>query len=118
MTRRRRPGHDRGSATVELAVGLPALIMLLLVGLTAVSAVATKMQALDAAREAALAAARDDTGAAASRMVPPGASVNINKGDGTVSVTVRAPVRVLGGRLSPLTVTGSATAAREPSDIP
>ena len=60
MTGRRRPGRDRGSFTAELAAGLPALMVLLLVGLTAVAAGVAKVQCVDAARDGALAAARGE----------------------------------------------------------
>ncbi len=50
---------DRGSVTAELAVALPALVLLLLAGLTAVQAVTVQLRCVDAAREAARAAARD-----------------------------------------------------------
>ncbi|TBL32707.1 mucin-associated surface protein, partial [Verrucosispora sp. SN26_14.1] len=51
MTGRRPAGRDRGSFTAEMAAGLPALVLLLLVGLTAVNAVSTRAACLDAARE-------------------------------------------------------------------
>src|ERR1700730_9449154 len=48
--RRRGLRGDRGSATVELAASLPALMLLLFAGLTAISAVRTQLQCYDAAR--------------------------------------------------------------------
>lgn len=115
MTTFRRAGHDRGSYTAELAAGLPALILLLLVGLTAVNAVTTRGECVAAAREAALAASRGESGtAAAARVAPPGASVTIQTDGETVVATVRAPVRALGARLPRLTVAATATAAVEP----
>jgi Flp pilus assembly protein TadG len=114
VIRRRRPGRDRGSYTAELAAGLPALLLLLLAGLTAVIAVTTKGQCVDAAREGALAAARGESGTtAAGRVAPAGATVSVGGGD-LVTVTVRAPVRVLGNSLPTFTVDATATAAREP----
>ncbi|WP_433384941.1 TadE family type IV pilus minor pilin [Actinoplanes sp. CA-142083] len=113
--RRRQPGRDRGSFTAELAAGLPALIMLLLAGLTAVVAVTAKGQCVDAAREGAMAGARGEGAtAAAGRVAPPGASIDVATGDDTVAVVVRAPVRMLGARLPAITVKGQAVAAREP----
>ena len=115
MTRRRRPGRDRGSFTVEFAAGLPALMLLLLFGLTAVVAVSTQLQCLDAAREAAIAAARGESGpAAAARMAPEGSQVDVSTGTGTVTATVGSRVRVLGGHLPLITVRATAVAAREP----
>ena len=117
MTGRRQPGRrDRGSFTAELAVGLPALMLLLLAGLTAVLAVTTKNQCVDAAREGALAAARGESGAAAAaRVAPDGATVQVGGDSGTVVVKVVAPVPVLGNHLPAVTVDASATAAREPT---
>jgi Flp pilus assembly protein TadG len=118
VSRRRWPGRDRGSFTAELAAGLPALILLLMVGLTAVRAVSDQMQCLDAAREGARAASRGDPGTpAASRVAPDGADVHIVTGAESVTVTVSAPVRLVGGGLSIITVQGSAVAAREPEAI-
>lgn len=106
-------GPDRGSFTAELAAGLPALLLLLLAGLTAVNAVTTKAQCVDAAREAALAASRGalETPAGA---LPSGATVSVSVADGRVVATVRAPVRALGARLPRLTVDATAVAAVEP----
>ena len=115
MIRRRWPGRDRGSFTAEFAAGLPALILMLLVGLTAVRAVSTQLQCLDAAREGAVAARGDSGETAAARAAPPGADVSIFTGTDTATVTVRAPVPVLGGHLPLITVRATAVAAREPT---
>jgi Flp pilus assembly protein TadG len=112
---RRWAGSDRGSFTAELAAGLPALMLLLLVGLTAVNAVTTKAQCVDAAREAALAASRGEAGAAAGgRSAPAGATVSVTVGADTVTASVRAPVRAFGARLPRMTVSATAVAAVEP----
>lgn len=113
--RHRRRERDRGSVTAELAVGLPALVLLLFVGLAAVSAVITKLQCVDAAREAARAAARGEPGVAAGRRVAPDhAEVTVTVVGDTVVAKVTAPVRPLGSRLPPLSVDASAVAATEP----
>ena len=123
MSGRRRPGRsrardrDRGSFTAELAAGLPALMMLLLVGLTAVGAVGARIQCVDAAREGALAAARGEPGTeAAARIAPVGATIDISEGEDTVKLSIRAPVPILGGGLSVITVQATAEAAREPAE--
>lgn len=104
-----------GSATAELAVGLPGLVLLLLVGLTAVNGVTTKLRCVDAARDAALAAARGEPGAeAAWRSAPAGAAVTVTVDGGRVVATVRAPVRAVGVRLPSLEAEASAIAAVEP----
>lgn len=115
MRRRRPPGRDRGSFTAELAAGLPALMLLLFAGLTAVSAVTVKGQCVDAAREAALATARGAP--APARYTPPGATVEIEVDGDAVTARVRAPVRLLGAHLPVITVEGTAVAAREPSAV-
>nr|MDT0660099.1 TadE family type IV pilus minor pilin [Micromonospora sp. DSM 115978] len=118
MTGRRQVGHDRGSFTAELAAGLPALMLLLVVGLTAVSAVTVKAQCVDAAREAALAASRGaDGGAAGARAAPEGAVIATDSDGRTVTATVRAPVRALGARLPVLRVAATAVAAVEPGAV-
>jgi Flp pilus assembly protein TadG len=118
VRRRRWPGRDRGSFTAELAAGLPALMLLLMFGLTAVIAVSTRLQCLDAAREGARAAARGDPGpAAAIRVAPEGSDVRVAVDGEAVTVTVTAPVRLLGANLPAITVRGSAVAAREPEPI-
>lgn len=115
MTGRRRPGRDRGSFTAELAAGLPALMLLLFAGLTAVGAATTKAQCVDAAREGAVAAGRGEPGAAAAaRVAPDGAAIDIGGDAETVTVSVRARIRVLGGGLPVITVAATAVAGREP----
>jgi Flp pilus assembly protein TadG len=124
--RQRRPGgsarqfspgrrRDRGSFTAELAAGLPALMLLLMAGLVAVNAVTTKAQCLDAAREAALAASRGESGpAAAAASAPGGADISVSIGGERVEASVRAPVRAAGVRLPQLMVAATAVAAVEP----
>ncbi|ROT33970.1 TadE family type IV pilus minor pilin [Micromonospora sp. HM5-17] len=115
MTGRRLVDRDRGSFTAELAAGLPALLLLLLAGLTAVGAVTTKGQCVDAAREAALAASRGAPGMSAGAAVAPrGAVVSVAVQGDRVVATVRAPVRALGAGLPRLTVSATAVAAVEP----
>jgi Flp pilus assembly protein TadG len=119
LIRRRRPGCDRGSFTAEFAAGLPALVVLLLAGLTAVGAVTTKAQCVDAAREGALAAARGESApAAVSRVGPDGAGVTVDLTDDTASVAVETKIRVLGGHLPVITIRSTAVAAREPEAAP
>lgn len=117
MTRRRRPGRDRGSFTAELAAGLPALMLLLGFGITAVTAVTAKMQCLDAAREAALAGARGaQATAVASRIAPGGATVRTGGTTESVTAEVAAPIRMFGTDLPGLEVRATAVAAREPEE--
>ncbi|MGC5051081.1 TadE family type IV pilus minor pilin [Micromonospora sp. DT48] len=115
MTGRRRADRDRGSFTAEMAAGLPALVLLLLTGLTTINAVSTKAACLDAAREAALAASRGQPGVAAGgRHAPPGAEVVVVNDGEHVRATVRASVRALGADLPAISVVATAVAAVEP----
>ncbi len=108
--------RDRGSATAELAVGLPALVFLLLFALGAVNAVLARMQCVDAARDAALASARggDGTGEG-QRRAAQGASVAVTLDGARATATVRLTVHPLGPHLPSVTVTGTAVADVEPS---
>jgi hypothetical protein len=109
------PARERGSATAELAVSLPALVLLVFVALTAVAAVRVQLECVDAAREAALAAARGESGEAAGHGVaPPGAAVTVTIHNGTAEATVTAHVSPAGGRLPGFDVTATAVAATEP----
>ena len=108
-------------ATVELAVALPALVLVLVVALSAVTTVLDQVRCVDAARATARAAARGEaSGAAIAQgrpLGPPGAVFAVSPSGGSVEVTVTsrpAPaLRWLGARASP---TGHAVAARE--DVP
>ncbi|OJF12361.1 hypothetical protein BG844_21045 [Couchioplanes caeruleus subsp. caeruleus] len=118
LGRRLSRAGDRGSFTAELAAGLPALMLLLFTGLTAVGAMTAQGRCVDAAREGALAAARGAPGVAeAARIASPDAQIDLAEGADTVTVTVRAPVEVLGGRLPVITVGATAVAAREPAAV-
>lgn len=94
---------------------MPAVVLLLLAALTAVSAVLTKLECVDAARQAARAAARGDSGSTAgSRAAPSGAAVSVTSDGGQIRATVRASVRPLGAVLPGLTVSADAVAEPEP----
>jgi hypothetical protein len=106
--------RDRGSTTAELAVGLPALVLMLLFALGAVNAVLARMQCVDAARDAALASARGGDGpAAGQRRAPRGASVAVTLDGSQAAATVRVTVHPLGPHLPSVTVSGAAVADRE-----
>lgn len=114
----RRCQSDRGSATAELAVSLPALLLMVLTAITAVLAVRTQMECVDAAREAARAAARGESGTlAGGRVAPAGAQVRVVTDGDTVRATVRAMVRPLGPRLPGFEVDAIAVAAAEPGVV-
>jgi hypothetical protein len=108
-------GPDRGSATAELAVSLPALVLLVFVAVTAVGAVRTQLECVDAAREAVRAAARGDSGEqAGGRAAPPGASLVVGRDGDVVRATVRTTVHPVGGWLPGIDIVVTAVAAIEP----
>jgi len=112
---RHRGKGEAGSTTAELAVGLPGLVLLTFAGIGAVSAVLTQLQCVDAAREAARAAARGESGVVAGgRVAPPGSAVVVVIEGDVARATVRARPRPLGRRLPAITITASAVAAIEP----
>jgi Flp pilus assembly protein TadG len=116
MSSRRR---DRGSVTAELAVGLPALVLLLLFALGAVDAVLARMECVDAARDAALVSARGGDGRTeGQRRAPKGASVDVALDGQTATAVVRLRVSPLGPYLPSVTVTATAVADREEVPVP
>ncbi len=90
--------------TAELAMGLPALVLLLLFGLSMLGALAAEARCADAARIGARAAARGETEDVVRRWAasaaPPGAIITIHSGANTVEIRVRA--EFAGGGRSPL----------------
>lgn len=119
---RRRPAaheaSDRGSATAELAVVLPALVLVAMLCVGAIGAVATHVRCLDAARAAAREAARGEEYSVvrglAQQRAPARATVLLSETGGLVTVEVRARVPLLGGSDTwGVEVGGSAVAAVE-----
>ena len=103
-------GHgERGAATAELAVALPALVLVLAVALAAVDLGLAQVRCVDAARVGARLLARGEPEGAALGEVraaaPAGAriSVTTDRGRVTVSVTGRVPaaLRPLGALPAP-----------------
>jgi hypothetical protein len=82
-------------ATVELAVAMPSILLVLGLGLTALSAGADQVRCVDAARATARLAARGEPApqalAAGRRLAPSGADIRITTGSDEVSVVVTAP---------------------------
>ena len=91
---------DRGTATAELAVVLPAVVLLGASGMWAVAAAAAQLRCVDAAGIGARALARGETTAAVSRVVaevaPAGAAVSISRTGDLAVVEVRMRVRLPG----------------------
>jgi hypothetical protein len=92
-----------------VAVSLPAVVLLLLVGLTAVDAVSTQLRCLDGARDVALAVSRGEP--APTEHVPAGGRVSVAAEGDQITVAVTAPV--FAGWRSGLAVSAHATAAVE-----
>jgi hypothetical protein len=113
--------RDRGSVTAEAAVALPALVLVIAAAVGAVTVVTAQLRCLDAAREAARAAARDEPAEVvhdlAVRAAPAGSSAQVAAGPQEVTVTVRATVHLLGGLLPEVTVTGRAVGLPEPDPV-
>jgi hypothetical protein len=105
---------ERGSVTVEAAIGICALVVMLALGLSAVGAVVAGLRAIDAAAEIARLVARGDRarGELALRQLgPDGADLSIKVEGDEVSVTVTAkPVPLLLG----VRPSGTACAVLEP----
>jgi len=103
--------------TAELAVAVPVVVMVLAMGLAAIRVGVDQVRCVDAARLAARALARGDSEASARAVAstagPPGAVVAVSSGGAEVSVHVSAARDLAGWRV--VTVSGSATAAREES---
>jgi Flp pilus assembly protein TadG len=121
IVRRRR--SDEGSVTAETAVVLPALVLLLVLLLWGLSVGSAQVRCVDASRVAARALARGEDPAVATSAAldaaPVGARVEVSVGASqvTVRVTATAPgPGSLGGSTGAVTVSASATAARE--DVP
>ncbi|WP_042404883.1 TadE family type IV pilus minor pilin [Streptacidiphilus carbonis] len=113
-------GGDGGFVTAETAVALPVLVLLTGVLVWGVLVGAAQLRCVDAAREAARAAARGDPQGrvldVARNAGPLGASVSVSEGGDTVSVRVSATARAPGGLggLLAVDVAATASAVREP----
>lgn len=113
---------DRGSATAETAVTLPALLLVVAVCSWALGLVSADLRCAEAARAAARVAARGESPAAVADAAssaarrPVGVSVTSSGGYVTVRVSfvVRPPVPLLARLLPPSTVSADATARTEP----
>ncbi len=88
--------RERGTATAELAVVLPALVLVTLAGVWVVLVGAAQLRCVDAAGVGARAVARGETVAEVERVVaraaPEGAVLRIGRDTGLVVVEVRATV--------------------------
>jgi Flp pilus assembly protein TadG len=110
--------------TAEFVVVLPAIVLALLIGVAAVSAMTMRMRCADAAavgaRLAARGESRDAVIAAATRVAPADAVVHVLSTSGTVQVTVtaRAPLIPASTWLPTVGVSGRFIQDREPGPPP
>lgn len=108
--------RDRGSVTAELAVGLPAVVVLLVALLTVASAAVEQTRCTDAARAGARSAALGEPDgnvvATARRLAGDGAAVAVSRSEGWVTVTVSDAVGSWQG--TPLRAHATAVSRAEP----
>jgi hypothetical protein len=113
------PIGDDGTVTAEIAVALPALVLVTALSMWGVSAVSVQLACTDAARSGARAAARGEALPAVRAMVlrglPPEAAVDIHRNAHTSRVRINVSVHPPGGAdLVPLSIRAHATAITEP----
>lgn len=108
--------RSAGMATAELAVAIPAVVIVLALCLGGISVGIDQIRCVDAARLGARALARGDAGAAArdvaGRAAPPGAAVSLDNGGSQVRVTVSVRRSVV-GLVKGFDVTATSVAERE-----
>ncbi|SDN33470.1 TadE-like protein [Allokutzneria albata] len=107
--------NDRGAATVEAAIAVAALLLVLGLAFTGLRAVADQIRCVDAAREIARLISRGDHGGSAealSKIAPAGAALTVRQDGDSVSVAVE--VAALGRLLPGLRLRGTAFAVLEP----
>jgi hypothetical protein len=91
-----RRDRDAGMVTAELAVAIPAVVLVLVACLAGLAAAVDQIRCVDAARLGGRAAARGDSPARVLELTragaPPGAEVSVSRhgGDAVVTVRVRA----------------------------
>ncbi|MFI5692084.1 TadE family type IV pilus minor pilin [Kribbella sp. NPDC051586] len=115
---------ERGAVTAELAIALPVLLSLLLLGIWSIGLVVLNIRCIDAARDVARAVARgeppDQAKAIGHRTIPTG-TITITREASDIHVTVIAtpthtpPLLAL---LTPTRLTATATLQAEPEAAP
>ncbi|MGH3911057.1 MAG: TadE family type IV pilus minor pilin [Pseudonocardiaceae bacterium] len=113
------PADDRGTVTVEAALALCSLVVVLALMLAGVSAVAAKLRCVDAAREAARLTVRGEQDRGedlARRLAPRDAVVQVSvRGD---EVTARVSADPVAGLLPGIEIVAEAAAILEPGLAP
>jgi hypothetical protein len=120
--RRERAPVDVGMVTAELAVAIPAVVLVLAICLAGVTAGVDQIRCVDAARVGARAAARGDSSAAVREAAlaagPAGARVTVVADGARATVTVEARSGGWGGVLPSWRLVADATAPLESSAGP
>lgn len=101
---------DRGSTTAEVAVALPAVVVVLAACLGGLGLAGAQLRAQDAAADAARMLGRGEPEAAAGQLVArsvPGGALSVSRPDDLVCATVAVEHRLM---LVPLRVEGSSCA--------
>lgn len=112
-------GRDRGMATAEFAVALPALVLVVTFALGAVNLMLDKVRCVDAARDGALVASRGGDGVAAARArAPAGATVTVVTNGSEVRVVVTMRAAPLGLSIGTFGVSATSVAVVEPGPPP
>ena len=110
-------GGDRGSDTVEAALGLGTLALVTALAIAALGAATASVRCADAARELVRLAARGEPErgrTVATRLAPPDAQIVLTvRGDEATAEVTATPVRLL-----PVRVSGRAVAVLEPDAQP
>lgn len=83
---------DRGAVTAEFAVALPAIVLVLALGLGALAAGATAVRLQQAAAESARLFGRGDDERARAVVADVGATVSVEREDSLVCVEASAPI--------------------------
>jgi hypothetical protein len=109
--------NERGSATAEVAILLPAIVLFLALVLAAGSGAIAQVRCVDAARTGARLAARGESAAvvtsAARAAAPAGADVHVDVGSSTAAVSVRASFAMPLPGVAPLQVHAMAVSQLE-----
>jgi Flp pilus assembly protein TadG len=109
-------GSERGSVTVEAAIGLSTLVVVLALCVAGLAAMVAQVRTTDAAGEAARLAARGDDAAAhavVDRLAPSGSELRLT---GSTLVTAQVVAPPLGGLLPGIRLGATAVAMREPAE--
>ena len=91
-------GHDRGAVTAEIAIAIPAVVLVLVASLQGLGAATLLLRAQDAAADAARSLARGDPDGAASAQTAaavPGGGLRSDRSGGIVCATVSVRPRIL-----------------------